>query len=222
MQAGYCFVVSPDMLEGAKKNVAMQKEPRHRERMSQGPGFSSAPARTQSRQASPGSSTSRMAATPTRCRRPRPMSRRSKSSLRRIPRAIAGASAVARGESHHRRRARLRQGCRSITSGSMPRAPGQSRWPKAPCSPFRYARCASRTRCGRFRRVAAFQKPAISMGVDACYYRPLGRQPLHHRTRLPEGIRRRRSLQLQSQRRRGFHQRRAGAGRAPLSRPLPA
>ena len=40
----------------------------------------------------------------------------------------------------------------------------------------------------------AVPKTSVSMGVDACYYRPLGDRPLHHRARLPEGVCRRRSL----------------------------
>src|SRR5258708_22450788 len=40
VQAGYCFVVSQDMLEGAKKNVAMQKSLGIVNEWSEGPGFS--------------------------------------------------------------------------------------------------------------------------------------------------------------------------------------
>ena len=39
VQAGYCFVVSPDMLEGAKKNVAMQRGLGIVNEWSDGPGF---------------------------------------------------------------------------------------------------------------------------------------------------------------------------------------
>src|SRR6185295_9305715 len=39
VQAGYCFVVSPDMLEGAKKNVAMQRSLGIVNQWSEGPGF---------------------------------------------------------------------------------------------------------------------------------------------------------------------------------------
>ena len=39
VQDGYCFVVSPDMLEGARKNVAMQKSLGIVNEWSEGPGF---------------------------------------------------------------------------------------------------------------------------------------------------------------------------------------
>src|SRR6476620_11391384 len=39
VQAGYCFVVSPDMLEGARKNVAMQHSLGIVNQWSEGPGF---------------------------------------------------------------------------------------------------------------------------------------------------------------------------------------
>jgi len=39
VQDGYCFVVSPDMLEGAKKNVAMQQSLGILNEWSEGPGF---------------------------------------------------------------------------------------------------------------------------------------------------------------------------------------
>src|SRR4029077_13072993 len=39
VQAGYCFVVSPDMLEGAKKNVAMQRGLGIVNKWSDAPGF---------------------------------------------------------------------------------------------------------------------------------------------------------------------------------------
>ena len=39
VQAGYCFVLSQDMLEGAKKNVAMQKGLGIVNEWSEGPGF---------------------------------------------------------------------------------------------------------------------------------------------------------------------------------------
>src|ERR1043166_35218 len=39
VQSGYCFVVSKDMLDGAKKNVAMQKNLGIVNEWSEGPGF---------------------------------------------------------------------------------------------------------------------------------------------------------------------------------------
>ena len=40
MQAGYCFIVSYEMLEGARKNVAMQRSLGIANEWSDGPGFS--------------------------------------------------------------------------------------------------------------------------------------------------------------------------------------
>ena len=134
---------------------------------------------------------------------------------RRIPRAHAGAAAAARGRSHHRRRARQRRD-QSAMSWSTPPARGRSRSPRAPGSTCRCARCASRTRCGRSRRAARFRKPRSRWASMRLLLPAARARPLHHRARLSEGLLRRRSLQLQNQRRRGFHRRRADARRAPL------
>ena len=133
---------------------------------------------------------------------------------RRVSPAHAGAAAPARGRPHRRRRARQRRG-RRRTSWSTPPARGRNRWPKAPASTCRCARCASRTRCGRCRPGARCRRPR-SRTASTRSTAPARTRALHHRARLSQGVRRRRSLQLQDHRRRRLHRRCADARRAPL------
>ena len=95
VQDGYCFVVSADMLEGAKKNVAMQKGLGIVNEWSEGAGLPAAPAGDQSR----GHRRHRLRAA-WRLRRSgagdRGLCRGVPEARRRIPRAHAGAAAVAR------------------------------------------------------------------------------------------------------------------------------
>ncbi len=185
VQAGYCFVVSQDMLEGAKKNVAMQKGPRHRERMVGRAGLSRAPARTQSRR---------------RCRhrlRAAWRLRRSRAGdrglcggvqerRRRIPRTHAGAAVVAAARPHHGCRARQWRGerrRRGQCGRPVGKAAGGERGPRAADA------LGARTGHG----VADTGGPQNSENLDLHGRRcdllsPARPGPLHHRARLPEGI----------------------------------
>ena len=112
VQDGYCFVVSADMLEGARKNVAMQKGLGIVNEWSEGPGFpqhlpeinpegiAGIVYEPHGGYADPVQATEAYVGGVPEARR-------------RIARAHAGAPAAARGRPHHRRRARRRRGARA-------------------------------------------------------------------------------------------------------------
>jgi hypothetical protein len=212
VQDGYCFVVSADMLDGAKKNIAMQKSLGIVNEWSEGPGFRSICLRS-TPTASPASSTSRTAATPIRCRRPRPM-------------WVRSGMPVAEFRARTPVRRLLREGDRIPASSSTRRGAGDfvvnaaGPWarPLAASAGHRPA-AALGARAGH--RVAgaagrAVPKTSVSMGVDACYYRRSAT------IASSSGAASRRSMSTsipityKTQRRRGFHRRRADPRRAPL------
>ena len=212
VQSGYCFVLSNEMLEGAKKNVAMQRGLGIVNEWSEGAGF------------------------------PEHLPEINPEGIAGIvyephggyadpvqaTEAYVEAFKALGGEFRARTPARglLRKGDRvtgvELDSGEIPanivvNAAGPWAKPLAESAgldlPMRSVReqdTVWQVPAGR-----AVPKTSVSMGVDATYYRPLG-QSLHHRARLSEGVRRRRSLQLQDRRGRRVHRRRANARRAPL------
>ena len=156
VQSGYCFVLSNEMLEGAKKNIAMQRGLGIVNEWSEGVGFPSTCPRS-IQKGSPASSMSRTAATPIRYRRRRRMSRRSKrwaANSARVRRraAFCAKAIVSRASSSTAARSRR-------TLWSMPPARGRSRSPRARGLICRCARCASRTRCGKCPPAARCRKP---------------------------------------------------------------
>ena len=68
--------------------------------------------------------------------------------------------------------------------GERRRPVGEAARRRAPGSICRCARCASRTPCGRCRRAARCRRPRSRWASMPTYYRPLGKQSLHHRARL--------------------------------------
>ena len=196
---GYCFVVSADMLEGAKKNVAMQKGLGIVNEWSEARVFRST-CRAQSRR----HRRHRLRAA-WRLRRSGAGDgslRRGVQKLgRRVPHTHAGAAADAAGRPHHRRRARQRRGERKAVvnaAGPWAKPLAASAGLDLPLRAVREQDTVWQVPAGR-----AVPKTSVSMGVDACFFARSGRS-LHHRARLSEGVPRRRSLQLQGQRRCDF------------------
>ena len=171
VQDGYCFVVSADMLEGAKKNVAMQKGLGIVNEWSDGPGFPQHLPETQSRR----HRGHRLRAA-WRLRRPRAGDRGLCGGIhecrRGIPRAHAGAATVAAGRPRHGCRTRQWRGERQPVvnaAGPWAKPLAESAGLDLTMRSVREQDTVWQIPAGR-----KIRKTSISMGVDAVYYRPLG------------------------------------------------
>ena len=181
VQDGYCFVVNAEMLEGAKKNVAMQRALGIVNEWSEGAGLSAAPARDQPRRYR----WHRLRAA-RRLRRSRAgdrgLRRTPSSARRRIPGAHAGAAALCATATASRASSSTAARCRR-TSCQCRRPVGEAARRKRRARPAD----ARGARAGHGVAGAGGARGAEDFGLDGrrrLLLPPARARPLHHRARL--------------------------------------